>query len=443
MDDPWGVNEPPAPHPYPPEPLPPQLAKLAALTAPHVVADGENWDNPGPEVLPEVAALLIQGWRLLDGDPRHVMLPAIWPRELRCWLPDRLPQVSMSFDGQQSIVFPSDQPLHPRPRRMMDFDYKTELAAEVGLPKAPPGRIWLLKSPCPWLGLKMVLRLFVHRAAEQDEHEASAVFAAAREMLQWDESELRAWWRGEEADAALAWQEQGRVGEEVVELVCAGIDPDAFARLPGLTPEQAAQWRWAAAGDSLQDAVDRAVFFRSVGLPADPPGDLYRLADLSPDDIRDWLAAGFDVPTMVELTGITLNQAISWREHGYTSAQTQQLLQADPALTPAEADEFAAAGIIGQHRMEWIQEGFGAADAAGFDEDDVQPNEARVWRSKSLGSADVRPGQHLPPGYELGGWIISAGMRMRDVEHSVTDPPDTRGAAAARRREHLQLFRDR
>ena len=100
---PWGLDEAAALHPEPPEPLPPQLAKLAALTGPELVTDGAEWDSPGPEALPEVAALLAQGWRFIGGDSRYVFLPAIWPTGLRCWLPDRMPKTYSSFDGQNIL----------------------------------------------------------------------------------------------------------------------------------------------------------------------------------------------------------------------------------------------------------------------------------------------------------------------------------------------------
>lgn len=442
MDDPWGPNDPPAPHPDPPDPLPPQLAKLAALTTHHVVAEGEDWENAGAQALPEVAALLVQGWGLVDGDPRYLFLAAIWPPELRCWLPDRVPLIGGSFDGRTSLVFPADQSCLPEHQRMDAVVHEAEAAA-AGLPVPPSGRIWLLKSPWPWLGLNVVLTLFSRRAAEQDNYDAPAVTVVAREMLQWDETQLRGWWTGEDADAALAWEEQERIGEEVAELVRAGIGPDVFARLPGLTGEQAASWRWAVAGENLRDAVDRVVFFRSSGFPENPPENLYRLHGLTIDDIAVWLAAGFDVPAMVELIDLTVDQAITWRQHGYSPTQTRLFLQADRSVTAAEVDAFTAAGIVGRHQYDWIRHGFAAAAAVAYDELDIQPNEARVWRSMGLGPADARPGQHLPDGYELGGWIMSGGTRMRDVDHSVADPAGTRGEVAAQRREVLERHRGR
>lgn len=435
MDDPWGLNEPAAPHPEPPEPLPPRLAKLAALTAPEVVTDWAAWDSPGPEALPEVAALLTQGWRLVDQDPRYVLMPAIWPVKLRCWLPDRMPKTYQSFDGQTSWVIPAGQQCHPEHAPLPEA-FNAELAAAVGLPAPPADRIWLLRSPWPSVGLKMVRWMIESRCQERGLDEAGDFVAAAREMLGWDERQLWAWWTGPEKDAAVAWQMQGRVGEDVVELVCAGIDPQALARMPDLSPEQAAAWRWAAAGQSAQDAVDRVVFLRSAGLPDAPPENLYRLAELSQREFLAWISAGFDVSSMVQLVGSSLAEAISWRDRGFSPARTQELLQADPALTAARAEAFTVAGIVGTHQIDWIQHGFNADEAIAYDELDIQPNEARVWRSVGLGPSDALPGQQLPPGYQRGGWSMSAGMRLRDVEHSIVDPTGTTGAVAARSAHH-------
>ncbi len=442
MDDPWGLHEPAAPHPEPPDPLPPQLAKLAALTAPHMVVDGEDWDSPGVEALPEVAALIEQGWRPVGSDPRYSLLPAVWPTELRCWLPDRMPKVYSSFDGQTVRIIPAGQSCHPgHPGHAAD--HSAELAAEAGLPIPPTGRIWLLRSPWPRVGLKMVLALLARRSDEGGRYESADFLAAARELLALDETRLREWWTGEEAEAATAWEAAGLVGEDVVELVHGGIGPDDFARLAGLTAEQAAAWRWAAAGESAQDAVNRAVFFRSLGLPSIPPPNLYRLHDLTEDDLRVWVDAGFDVPTMIGFAGVAVDQAVEWRQHGYSAAQMQDVLQADPTMTAAEVDAFAAAGIVGRHRLDWIVRGFGASEALAYDERDVQPNEARVWRSMGLGPADVPTGLHLPSGYQRGGWAMSAGTRMRDAEHSVRDPPGTRGALAEQSRHWRRAGRGR
>lgn len=443
MDDPWGLDKSAAPHPDPPKPLPPGLAKLAALSAAELVTDADDWVTPGWGALPEVAALLAQGWALLGDDPRHLMLPAIWQRELRCWLPDRMPKVYFMFDGQNSWVIPVGQECHPEHVRHAPGDFLTDLAAEVGLPPPPPDRIWLLRSPWPSIGLQMVLWLFGRRCDEQGRYDAADFVAAAREILGWGEVQLREWWSGEERDAAAAWEAQGRNGEDVVQLVCAGIGPDLLALMPGLTFEQAAAWRWAVGRRAAHDAVHRAVFFRAAGLPDTPPEDLYRLEAMPEPEFLAWAGADFDVPAMVQLIGLTLGEAIEWRDRGYQPDRVQKLLQVDPSLTAPEADAFIVAGIVGAHQVDWIQHGFSASEAAANDEMDVQPNEARVWRSMGLGPADVEPGQHLPPGYQRGGWTMPAGMRLRDAQHSVQDPAWTRGVIAERDAEQRRRFRQR
>ena len=211
--------------------------------------------------------------------------------------------------------------------------------------------------------------------------------------------------------------------------------------MPGLSFEQAAAWRWVFNRQTATAAVDRAVFFRSAGLPDTPPDNLYRLDAMTEPDFLAWTGAGFDVPAMVHLIGLTLAEAIAWRDRGYRPDRVQQLLQSDPSLTAAEAHAFTVAGIVGAHQVDWIQYGFSASEAAAYDEMDVQPNEARVWRSMGLGPADVKPGQHLPTGYQRGGWIKSASTRMRDAQHSVTDPPGTRGVIAQRDAELRRRYR--
>ena len=248
MDDPWGAHEPAAPHPDPPEPLPAALAQLAALPEPRTVEDWADWEIPGPEALPEVAALMRSGWRLLEADPRHTLLPAVWPSHRRCWLPDRMPKVYTSFDGRTSRIIPVGQACHPGPGRGPAAPDDAELAAEAGLPAPPKGRIWLLRSPWSWVGLKVVLLLIGLRRDELDAADSSGFVLAAREILGWDEKELRTTWTGAEADAARDWEALGRVGEDVVELVLAGIGPEFFFRMPGLSPNEAATWRCAAAG---------------------------------------------------------------------------------------------------------------------------------------------------------------------------------------------------
>lgn len=446
-DDPWGVHQAAAPHPDPPEPLPPPLAKLAEITSALQVEDWAEWDSPGPQALPEVAALLADGWCLLGPDQRYSLLPAVWPAQLRCWLPDRMPKVWRVFDGGSvASVITDDE--HRRLRNRDDdpsADAAAELAEQAGLPAPPPDRIWLLRSPWPRLGVQLVLRMMSRRCAalHLDEYDAPDIVIAAQDLLRWDDNRLRTLLTDEEVATAQAWETAGRTGEDVVELVIAGVGPHDLDRLPGLSPEQAVAWRWAAGADGTAEAVDRVVFLRSLGLAAEPPADLYRLERLTDDDFRAWWEAGFDVPSMVQMLGLTVDQAVSWRRHGYPPAQVEQLLRADAVLTPAEADAFTRAGIVGQHQVDWIGHGFTAADAAAFDELDIQPNEARVWRSMGLRPADAAAGQKLPAGYQRGGWTMPAGARLRDAQHSVQDPPGTRGAVARSAMEVRRRHRDR
>lgn len=105
-DDPWGRDTPPAVPAADLPPLPPRLAELAALSGPRELAPGEDLPFASPDELPEVRALAQHGWLALDGAPMWSCLPAVWPVEHRCWVPDRLPPFRKGSDGRRRWVCP-------------------------------------------------------------------------------------------------------------------------------------------------------------------------------------------------------------------------------------------------------------------------------------------------------------------------------------------------
>ena len=141
-DDPWGVSTPPALEGEPP-PLPPELSQLAGFVA---GAEPERWprDRPMPTELdlPEVQALAEQGWQPVSASPETRLLPAVWPSEHRCWVPDRLPPVMLAMTEDRVWLEPV-----PESRLAEWEDEVTAEAAAAGLPPRPAGRIWLLPSP--------------------------------------------------------------------------------------------------------------------------------------------------------------------------------------------------------------------------------------------------------------------------------------------------------
>ena len=343
MDDVWGLSEPPARSAEHPPPLPPWLAGLAALDRPRELADPGSWRTPSAEELPEVAALAGDRWRPLEPAPLYCLLPAVWPAEHRCWVPDRLPKVVLQQRQDGTLwMLPAAQ--HPD-----ESAGRLEAAEAVaaGLVPPPAGRIWLLRSPWPWLGLSVVLSLIWRRA--QQSGPASLphdLVPAARGLFGFTEPQLRAWWTGEDALAAAAWEAAGRVGEDVAALVERGLGPAEVGSLvtgAGLTEARIVSWCDSIGGRGPA-AVERIQLWRAFGVPADPPDYLYHFDDFSAAELRAWLEAGFDHAQMLSLQGVSLARAVLWREAGYSAAETAELLEADERLTPAEAAEHLPPG---------------------------------------------------------------------------------------------------
>lgn len=108
-----------------------------------VPTDGR--DPAAPELLPEVRALVSDGWVLAPEAPVWAFLPAVWPRSHRTWVRDRGTRTSLSFEGATSRRV--DWRDHDYAER--DADYAS-LCRQAGVTERPAGRLWLLRPPTPW-----------------------------------------------------------------------------------------------------------------------------------------------------------------------------------------------------------------------------------------------------------------------------------------------------
>jgi hypothetical protein len=438
VDDPWGLDDPPAEHAA--LPLPPRLATLATLTGQQAISEDDPlWVWPAAPELPEVQVLMVDGWYPLDAAPLHGLLPTVWPREHRCWLPDRLPRVAHRTDGTTSFLAPSRRHRHAVPDELV-----SEQAIEAGLPTPPAGRIWLLRSPFPAVPMRVLLRLIWLRSMQvwQEGRPAGLptdMLAAGQELIGWSEDELLAWWTGPEAEAAKAWTALGRPAGDVAELVVRGLGPETLAPLlaDGLTERQVAGWHDVVAGTG-RPLVDTVRLWRGRGVGLDQAALLTRLVWVPEEEVVQWADAGFDYPAMVALAAVPLMLAVQWRDAGFSPALTVALLRADEVVSPAEVAAFGDLPRL----VTWVDCGFGAEEAIAWSAVDITAQEARVWRSYGLSPSDVAQGVRLPPGYEVGGWVFPPGD-PRDLVHPVDDPPGTRGRVARERREQAENQRFR
>jgi hypothetical protein len=399
---------------------------------------------PSAEELPEVQALVLDGWSPLGEDPMTRLLPAVWPPQHRCWVPDRLPRLSMSASP------PDPQEIGTVWSPMVTGEVAEDMVpagAECGLPAPPPGRLWLLRSPWPTLGLETVLAILGRRREDRGlDLDPCALVEAARDLLSWPEEQVWSWWRGPQADVAREWRRLGRVGPDVAGLVVAGFGPAHTARLTGpvgtggagLSERQAVAWAERVDGPDAESTVEAIIGWRALDLSADPPEDVnLELSAITPAEAGAWLADGFSLEELGVWLGVSLQSARAWRDSGFQPATGRALIEADATLTPAEAVAFEEVGISAEARLRWVESGFSPAQAQAWTEVDVFPYEARVWRAKGLSLEDARRqraagGGALPDDdAPLGGFEYGAGRA--DMIWGVVDPPGTRGQLAADR----------
>jgi hypothetical protein len=372
----------------------------------------DPWGLDDPPAAQPIEVLEADGWRQLGEDSFWQLLPAAWPVEHRCWLP--APE-----------LLRTTSPRRPRPPAP-----GVDEAEDAGLPAPPRGRRWLLRSPIGWLSLETLVHLIRWRTAqtagEMNEFHPTYVLAAARELFSWGEPELERWLAGVDRGIVVQWRARGRAGDDVTALVLAGITPGDLEDLEPLGVNEAQAFAWA---DSAwlrgTDLVAAIGLWRSRGLAADPPADLGHFDGWT--DVDAWLAAGFELTDMVAIDEIPLPRAILWRDAGYSLADTAAWYAADEELTMAEAAAFDVPDAHG-----WAYGGFDAAEARAWADAGIDVERARVWRARGLGPHHVLGDDRLPPGSRTGGWV---GKRLDDPDFipEVDDPPGTRGRKALNR----------
>ncbi len=436
MSDPWGIDQ-PAAKIGPVESLPPRLGRLAEVQATGIVLATEDpyaQGFPHAHELPEVRALAREGWQLLHDAPLYSLLPAAWPAEHRTWVADRLPRVGMRATTDTywaAIVPPPDQ----------DDDYLAQQAREAGLSEAPIDRIWLLRSPWSRIPVAVIYKIIwsvVERCPGRDE--IQQVYQVARDVLTWDEERALVACPAKTRELLDAWTRAGRVGEAAATVIERRLSPadlaDATSRT-GLDEHTLLEWLASLRTDLDDDAISFIHDWRSAALPGNPPPGAQRFTDRDPRELQTWLDAGFDLYAAAQLKLAGLDAAIRWRDSGFNEADTYELLRSDPALTPDEAHAFDSVGPARERHREWIYYGFSAADAAKWAAAALTPTEARLWRACNKQSADVQPGQRIPPQLIEGRSEIGI-CRSPDGEISypewedLPDPPGTRGRRARR-----------
>lgn len=416
MNDPWGAHLPPAV--TDPGPVP---AHFSSFTLRRRLEPGES--RPVASELPEVRALMAKGWHLLNNAPLICALPAVWPAAHRCWVPDRMPRFSILPQGDERWLVPHGE----EDIQDLRADLVSDLE-ECGLPAPPPGRSWFLRSPWPSIGFDVLRDLIALRCEQRGLRGIHTDFTdTAREMLAWTEEQVWQWWDGDRKDLAVAWRSLGREGDDAAPLIRATLGPSDLATLTGrLTEQQAIDWARVIDGRTSQIPA-----WLDLGMPADPPSDLRRIAaKLSPDDYAEWRSADLTHEEIASYAGLSLAAARAWHAHGFTPDEVKALLKADWTLTPEEAVAFTTLGISPAARVRWVDQGFTAEEAQAWTSLDVLPNEARVWRSQGRTPADARTlGGPLPPDTALA-WTSTGPHDRVNLHYQVTDPPGTRGRIA-------------
>lgn len=444
--DPWGRSELPAVSDEDLQPLPRPLADIEAMLEAgedRPLAPGDRLRLPGLADLPEVAALADEGWEPLPigfMGWEWALLPAVWPREHRQWVRDRMPRFALMTCDDETVLAPE------MGRDTHQQWLLARMARSVDLPPPPRDRIWLLRSPWPSLPVSSLLLLIgQHRDRKGLGWDALANMRAAEDLLSRSEDEVWALWTGRQADAARRWVAEGQGARGAEHWIRLALGPHHLATLlapleaggAGLTALQARQWCEITSmrEEPGDDVVRRTIEWRRAGLPAD--ADVERLGmvllEHQPDEVAQWLESGLTPDDVAVWQAEDLTRALRWRDAGFGAKEAQALVLADPTLTPEEARAFDVTGIDAAVRHRWVAAGFTPEQARAWTDLDIVAAEARVWRSLDRGPEEARAhraagGDALPPGFE-GGWA-AFGSDRDDVSYGVTDPPGTRGTIA-------------
>ncbi|MGC4748136.1 DUF5956 family protein [Micromonospora sp. DT201] len=140
----WGLDE-------PANPVADRAGEAAGLT---------------PEQLPEVRELTARGWQLAPDAPLYAFLPAVWPRKLRTWVPDRATSYDTCYeqDPKTHTVLPTQTRVAGPAEIDEDHDWTL---ARVGITGRPRGRLWLLKPPHGYDSVDALLDEVWQRAQQQ------------------------------------------------------------------------------------------------------------------------------------------------------------------------------------------------------------------------------------------------------------------------------------
>ncbi len=231
--DPWGRDEPPAVADEDLQPLPQPLAEIEAMLEAgedRPLAPGERLRLPGLTALPEVAALTDDGWAPLPigfMGSEWALLPAIWPREHRRWVHDRMPRYAlMSYGDDETVIGPGRDNTH-------ETWLLARQARSVDLPPPPRGRIWLLRSPWPSLRLtSLLLVIGQHRDRNGFGWDAVANMRAAQDLFSRTDEEVWTSWTGRQADVARGWRDASRYDGAAEEWIRLGLGPGHVGHPP-------------------------------------------------------------------------------------------------------------------------------------------------------------------------------------------------------------------
>lgn len=120
-----------------------------------------NTDVAGLKIneLPEVRELLSQSWQLAPDAPMLAFLPAVWPSNLRTWVPDRATHYEKRYelDLKNRGSWRSRLAVVSQESQAHEEDDIDNLLAKAHVIGRPRGRLWLLKPPSGFVSVDDVL----------------------------------------------------------------------------------------------------------------------------------------------------------------------------------------------------------------------------------------------------------------------------------------------